>query len=365
MRVRQGAGLRVGVVGCLRPRRLLEQRVAGSRGSAPTPVVSPAPAAPAGLSLAALQRLHWTALPDDPLGPRQLAATAWTGQEFLAVGGEPVVGDGPAFRGADAYDPQTGRWQLLPTFPLAARDTPASAWTGYGLVIWGGESTPGHSRGFRPRAARWCDLRRQLSGGGTLMPAGPLPALSSAGRGHRCRGSGDHHGRHAAAPGDRQRRTARGRAGWSRAMTRRPGRGARFHAFPAVHDHDLVQVDAVRWGTRIARRRDLGAHRATSAPGAHRGKRRRRPLPGSTRTMAAGRRSALRHRSRSWAPTCVRWVIAAGDRGRHDVPARAACLGPLNSAFTLLRCARAWHGRDVSGPPIEPVPKPPWATATS
>jgi hypothetical protein len=108
-----------------------------ARASAVSPAVSAVPTAPAGPSLAALQHLHWTALPRDPLGPRELAITVWTGRDFLAVGGAPITGDGAGLTGADAYDPQVGRWEILPSFPLTARSAAASAWTGYGLLVWG------------------------------------------------------------------------------------------------------------------------------------------------------------------------------------------------------------------------------------
>jgi hypothetical protein len=130
------------------------------------------------VSIASLKSSHWRSLPADPLAPRDLPITAWTGHELLAVGGQRVA-DGAAFTGADAYDPQTGRWELLPSFPLAARDSPASAWTGYGLVVWGGSTAQGSGSG----------LSQTLGDGAILdpahrvwrvLPAGPLPPLTGS-----------------------------------------------------------------------------------------------------------------------------------------------------------------------------------------
>ena len=142
-------------------------------------------------------------MPADPLGPRQQAVTAWTGHELLAVGGSSVAGNGPGLTGADAYDPRTRAWRQLPDFPLAARGGVASTWTGYGLVLWGGETNPGGERA----------LTRPLGDGAILDVAEAAmarpafraaPGIERAGRRHRQGRSSDHHGRRTAAAGARQ-----------------------------------------------------------------------------------------------------------------------------------------------------------------
>ena len=116
-------------------------------------------------------------MPPDPLGSRQQAVTAWTGKEFVVVGGAPVRGNGPAVTTAAAYDPGARTWTSLPNFPLAARTSAASTWTGYGLVVWGGETSPGGVKTPTKALADGAILdvaKRQWH----VMPAGPLPALN-------------------------------------------------------------------------------------------------------------------------------------------------------------------------------------------
>ncbi len=222
---------------------------ARSPGAAVTPLVSAAPTPPAGLSVAALKRLHWAALPADPLGPRELAVTAWTGRELLAVGGAPITGDGLAgagLTGADAYDPQTRRWQLLPSFPLTPRNSPASAWTGYGLLVWGGASAPGGRGGLSQALADGAILdaaKRHWS----VLPASPLPPLTGS---VAVTDNADD----VIILGGMPATSSAGNAPVSRRVasydpatrTWRPLPG-----LPAVKGHDLVQVTAVRWGSRI------------------------------------------------------------------------------------------------------------------
>jgi len=219
-----------------------------AHGTASPPAVSAAPVAPPGLPSSALERLHWTALPADPLAPRDSPITAWTGREFLAVGGAPVGGNGPALTGADAYDPKAGRWNLLPSFPLAARNQQASAWTGYGLVVWGGTSTPsGHPEaGHALRDGAILDVTQRRW---STLPAGPLPALSSpvavtdaADQVIILGGATD------------KASLSMGLPVLSRLVARYDPATRTWRslpALPAVSGHDVVEVSAVRWGTRV------------------------------------------------------------------------------------------------------------------
>ncbi len=83
----------------------------------------------------------WTAGAPSPVPARYGGAVAWTGREVLVVGGSIDAGDGTAvdlaLEGA-AYDPAADTWRVLPPPPLEPRRTPAWAWTGEELVIWGG-----------------------------------------------------------------------------------------------------------------------------------------------------------------------------------------------------------------------------------
>jgi hypothetical protein len=315
-----------------------------AHGTAVTPVVSPAPEAPAGLSLAALQRLRWTALPADPLGPRELAITAWTGRELLAVGGAPITSDGGGFTGADAYDPQTGRWELLPSFPLTARDSPASAWTGYGLVIWGGASALGSRYGLSQALGDGAILdpaKRHWS----LLPAGPLPALT---------------GPVAVTDGADQViilggvpvTASAGNTPVSRRVASYDPATTTWHSLPdlpAVNGHDLMGVTAVRWGSRVLVA-ETWQHVVHTVPGATSGNAgvdlflldpvqgRWAPfsIPSSVPLVGADLR-----------PLASSLVIGGGSM----CPPWASCPATLNSAFTVVDA----RGQVLSGSAVPPI----------
>lgn len=318
--------------------------------SSASPAASPAPTAPpapAGISLAALQRLHWNALPADPLGPRELAITAWTGREFLAVGGAPITSDSAGLTGADAYDPQTGRWELLPSFPLAARDAPASAWTGHGLVVWGGSTALGSRRG----------LSRPLGDGAVLdvahrrwhvMPTGPLPALTAP---IAVTDSADQviiMGGEPQQPGTSSGGTSLvNRVVASYDPATRTWRS--LPNLPAVNGHDVVGLTAVRWGSRVLVA-ETWQHVTHPVPGATEGsggvdiflfdpghgRWSRFAVPSSDSLVGADLR-----------PLGSSLVIAGGT----GCPPFAACPMELNTAFTILDAqGRARHG--IAGPPI-------------
>jgi hypothetical protein len=319
-----------------------------ARGTAVAPVVSPAPTAPAGIALQALRRLHWSALPIDPLAPRDTVITAWTGHELLAVGGQRSA-DGAAYTGADAYDPQTGRWQVLPSLPLVARDAPASAWTGYGLFVWGGTSTPGgrpqDGQGLRDGAILDVAHRRW-----TMLPAGPLPALTSA---VAITDAADHVIILGGQP-DEGANSSGGVPLVSRRVASYDPASRTWRTLPdlpAVTGHDLVGLTAVRWGSRI-----LAAatwqHVVHTAPGATEGNGgvdlflldskqgtwSRFAVPSTLSLVGADLR-----------PLGSQLVVAGGTM----CPPFAACPASLNTAFTLLDAAgKARTG--TAGVPIKP-----------
>jgi N-acetylneuraminic acid mutarotase len=81
---------------------------------------------------------RWRRLSPMPSG-RVGATAVWTGKRLLLVGGRVSVGDSAVFaRLPLAYDPARDRWSTLPAAPLAGRVSPAAAWTGRRLIVWGG-----------------------------------------------------------------------------------------------------------------------------------------------------------------------------------------------------------------------------------
>jgi hypothetical protein len=221
----------------------------GSAHKPPTAVASPPPAPPPGAALSVLQRMHWSPLPPGPLGPRQQAVTAWTGKAFVVVGGAPVRGTVPGTATAAAYDPKARTWTSLPDLPLAARIGVASAWTGYGLVVWGGET--GRGDAVTPTKA--------LGDGAILdvaerqwhvMPPGPLlPVI----RPTAVTDAADQVVVLGGEP-DAPERSSGGVLLASRRVASYDPATRRWRSLPslpAVRGHDVLQVDAVRWGRRI------------------------------------------------------------------------------------------------------------------
>lgn len=93
----------------------------------------------------------WEALPEPPIGPRDGAAIAWTGEEIVVFGGttflcppnagclapsEPPLTDGAA------YEPASGSWRTIADAPIPVSDAPTARLDGdvYALVTpWTGE----------------------------------------------------------------------------------------------------------------------------------------------------------------------------------------------------------------------------------
>ncbi len=122
------------------------------RSPGATSAPPPTPSAPARV----FEKLDsgWTTLRLPP-EVRTSAATAWTGQDLIVWGGyvysgfsdEAVEGDG--FR----FNPGSNTWEPIANSPLQARSSPASAWTGTELLIWGGAQSADHSSFFDDGAA--------------------------------------------------------------------------------------------------------------------------------------------------------------------------------------------------------------------
>lgn len=108
-----------------------------------------------------------TSLVGSPVDGRGDTAVAWTGEEFLIVGGQPgaekfgrdgtpeTADDGPiteelagptepgeGLEGppmpAVALDPATGAWRTVAPSPLGPRTRAVTAWTGDEVLVWGG-----------------------------------------------------------------------------------------------------------------------------------------------------------------------------------------------------------------------------------
>lgn len=122
----------------------------------PPATSSPAPPRPRPETLPA----EWRSLPQAPVLGRSGNAAVWSGRELLIWGG--TVGDDIRRRtflddGA-ALDPGADSWRGLARAPLSPRDVPATAWTGEELVVWGGEgrvSLLADGARYDPDTDRW------------------------------------------------------------------------------------------------------------------------------------------------------------------------------------------------------------------
>lgn len=104
-------------------------------------------AVPADLALSP----DWIPLDRGPLGSRWPAVVAWTGQEIVLWGGEPV-GGGPGLGGGAAYRPQTETWRQLSESPLAPASEAGWVWTAEELIIWTRSAT---AAAWQPATDSW------------------------------------------------------------------------------------------------------------------------------------------------------------------------------------------------------------------
>ena len=132
------------------------------RSQAPTVADDPGPLS----SLSA----GWNELPPPP-DVRSSAATAWTGSELIVWGGYIYSGYSDEEPLANGYllDPLSGDSKPLPPAPLSARTSPATAWTGTELIVWGGYDLNG---GFYGDGAAYAPA----SGSWRLLPPSPIDA---------------------------------------------------------------------------------------------------------------------------------------------------------------------------------------------
>jgi hypothetical protein len=74
-----------------------------------------------------------TPVPAGPLAARELPAVAWTGTEFLVIGGHPPES---AYLDGAAFDPAAGTWRPIADPPFTTAAYPRAQWTGEELVVW-------------------------------------------------------------------------------------------------------------------------------------------------------------------------------------------------------------------------------------
>jgi hypothetical protein len=101
----------------------------------------------------------WRSLPPSPLSGRSLAASAWTGREFLVWGGADLnTYPYESYADGAAFDPSTGRWRTLPLAPIDGR-APMSVWTGKELIVWGTavrvDDRPRDGAAYNPTTDTW------------------------------------------------------------------------------------------------------------------------------------------------------------------------------------------------------------------
>jgi hypothetical protein len=83
--------------------------------------------------LADLTTGQWTSIPVAPIEPRYMAATVWTGAEFIVFGGHSFS---ESFVDGAAFDPATGTWRTISPAPMSPAPNPTVVWTGDDMVVW-------------------------------------------------------------------------------------------------------------------------------------------------------------------------------------------------------------------------------------
>lgn len=102
----------------------------------------------------------WEPIAPSPLAPRVSPASAWTGEEMLVWGGSDLQNKQVSryFDDGAAYDPETDTWRKLSQAPIDAR-SPLSVWTGRELIVWGAavrlEERPRDGAAYDPAVDSW------------------------------------------------------------------------------------------------------------------------------------------------------------------------------------------------------------------
>lgn len=129
------------VAGTVVPTVLRDDMSDRDAGPVQTPA-SPSPDPDAVTSPFEDLRPGWTKLPSAPEARGERAAMAWTGKELVVWGGYVYTGFSDEVAQSDGFkfDAASRTWEPIAPSPLAARVSPASAWTGTEMLVWGGAS---------------------------------------------------------------------------------------------------------------------------------------------------------------------------------------------------------------------------------
>lgn len=110
----------------------------------------------------------WTASSPLPMNATEDLASAWTGEGLLVWGGYATYGAGESANGA-VYDPETDTWTETATSPLGSRCHHSGTWTPAGFLVFGGMPICGHpgvlaaadAAMYDPATDTWTKLDRQ------------------------------------------------------------------------------------------------------------------------------------------------------------------------------------------------------------
>lgn len=113
---------------------------------------------------------RWRVLAAAPVAARAGHAAVLGDGRVWVFGGSGA--DGAALNDGAVYDPATDTWEAIPASPLSGRVDPEVAWTGTGLLVWGGRDGDEEQRG----GASLADgaIYRPASGW-EVLPDAPVP----------------------------------------------------------------------------------------------------------------------------------------------------------------------------------------------
>lgn len=132
---------------------------------------------------------QWGRIAKSPLEARSSPAAAWTGTEMLVWGGAQNTSYTSFFSEGAAYAPTTDEWRSLPDAPISAR-APLSVWTGSELIVWGSTGTDDiatDGAAYDPAKNSWRTIAEAPSalGRATAVWTGEeMIVLGDAGEGH-------------------------------------------------------------------------------------------------------------------------------------------------------------------------------------
>jgi hypothetical protein len=91
----------------------------------------------------------WRLLPSSPLSGRANASAVWTGTEVIIWGGEGIgiygTPSGKLNAEGASYTPSTNTWKLLPDAPIESRNDATLIWTGRQMIAFAGQDAGGNA----------------------------------------------------------------------------------------------------------------------------------------------------------------------------------------------------------------------------